>query len=180
MIGTAVALAVLIRQRKFAFSKIETLIGPPIETAGVIILITAAGGAFGGMLKNAGVGDAVKHATAGLNISLIFLGWLIAVVLRIAQGSATVAMLTTSSILWPMINPATNPALPYHPMYLFLGVGFGAFCCSWMNDSGFWVVSRLGGLTERETLRSWTVMLTINSVAGLLLTLGASALFPLR
>jgi GntP family gluconate:H+ symporter len=180
MIGTAVALWVLIRQRQLAFSKIEGLIGPPIETAGVIILITAAGGAFGGMLKNAGVGDAVKHATEGLNISLILLGWLIAVVLRIAQGSATVAMLTTSSILWPMINPATNPPLPYHPMYLFLGVGFGAFCCSWMNDSGFWVVSRLGGLTERETLRSWTVMLTINSVAGLLLTLGAAALFPLR
>jgi GntP family gluconate:H+ symporter len=180
MIGTAVALLVLVRQRKLAFAKIESLIGPPIETAGVIILITAAGGAFGGMLKNAGVGDAIKYATEGAHISLIFLGWLIAVVLRIAQGSATVAMLTTSSILWPMIDPAKNAALPYHPMYLFLGVGFGAFCCSWMNDSGFWVVSRLGGLTERETLRSWTVLLTVNSVVGLLLTLGTAALFPLR
>jgi len=59
-------------------------------------------------------------------------------------------------------------------------VGFGAFCCSWMNDSGFWVVSRLSGMTERETLRSWTVMLTAVSVFGLLLTLLASVVLPLK
>ncbi|HET6406236.1 MAG TPA: hypothetical protein VFG14_00005, partial [Chthoniobacteraceae bacterium] len=67
-----------------------------------------------------------------------------------------------------------------HPMYLFLAVGFGAFCCSWMNDSGFWVVSRLGGLTERETLRSWTVLLTVTSIIGLLFTLLLSTVLPLR
>jgi GntP family gluconate:H+ symporter len=65
-------------------------------------------------------------------------------------------------------------------MYLFLGVGFGAFCCSWMNDSGFWVVSRLGGLTERETLRSWTVLLTVTSIIGLIFTLLVSTILPLR
>jgi GntP family gluconate:H+ symporter len=179
MIGTAIALWVLARQRGLKFGQVEKLIGPPIETAGVIILITAAGGAFGGMLKNAGVGAAIKEVASGQNVNLILLGWLVAVVLRIAQGSATVAMLTTSAILWPMIDPAQNPPLPFHRMYLFLGIGFGAFCCSWMNDSGFWVVSRLGGLTERETLRSWTILLTATSVIGLLLTLAASAIFPL-
>ena len=61
-----------------------------------------------------------------------------------------------------------------------LAVGFGAFCCSWMNDSGFWVVSRLGGLTERETLRSWTVLLTVNSIIGLIFTLIVATIFPLR
>lgn len=180
MIGTGIALWVLMRQRKMKLGQVETLLGPPIETAGVIILITAAGGAYGGMIRNAGVGGAIEAATSGLNISLIVIGWLIAVVLRIAQGSATVAMITASAILFPMIDPAVKAPLPYHPMYLFLSIGFGAFCCSWMNDSGFWVVSRLSGLTERETLRSWTVMLTINSVIGLLLTLLAATLLPLR
>lgn len=180
LLGTAVALWVLARQRKLNFFEVERLIGPPIETAGVIILITAAGGAFGGMLRNAGVGDAIKLVASHYQINLLFLGWLVAVVLRIAQGSATVAMLTTSAILWPMIDPATNPPLPFHPMYLFLAVGFGAFCCSWMNDSGFWVVSRLGGLTEKETLRSWTVLLTVTSVIGLIFTLLVATILPLR
>lgn len=178
--GTAIALWVLVRQRKMKMGEIETLIGPPIETAGVIILITAAGGAFGGMLKNAGVGDAIKATSADINVNMIVLAWLVAVVLRVAQGSATVAMLTTSSILWPMIDPAHNPALPYHSMYIFLAVGFGAFCGSWMNDSGFWVVSRLGGLSEGETLRSWTVLLTLNSIVGLLFTLLLSSILPLK
>jgi len=62
---------------------------------------------------------------------------------------------------------------------VFLAVGFGAFASSWMNDSGFWVVNRLSGMTETETLRSWTVMLTIVSVFGLLLTLVASKVFPM-
>ena len=180
LLGTGVALRLLARQRRLAFGEVEKMIGPPIETAGVIILITAAGGAFGGMLANAGVGDAIKGLAENRAVNLIVLGWVVAAVLRIAQGSATVAILTTSSILWPMIDPAVNPALPYHPMYLFLAIGFGGFCCSWMNDSGFWVVSRLAGLTERETLRSWTVLLTTTSIAGLAMTLAAAWLVPLR
>ncbi len=176
MFGTMIALWVLARQRKARLRDVQSLLGPPIETAGVIILITAAGGAFGGMIKNAGVGDAIKTLTEGSGVSLILLGWLIAVVMRIAVGSATVAMITASSLLVPILGDAT---LPYHKMYLFLGVGFGAFSCSWMNDSGFWVVGRLSGMTERETLRSWTVLLTVNSVIGLILTLIASKLLPL-
>ena len=79
------------------------------------------------------------------------------------------------------LNPAvlTEP-LAYHRMYVFLAIGFGAFCCSWMNDSGFWVVSRLGGMTEKETLRSWTTMLTVVSILGLILTLAAAALLPMN
>lgn len=179
LLGTVLALGVLARQRRMTFSDIEALLGPPLETAGIIILITAAGGAFGGMLRNAGVGDAIKAASEGYAINLILLSWTVAFVIRIAQGSATVAMLTTSSILWPMIDPAANGPLPHHPMYLFLAIGFGAFACSWMNDSGFWVVNRLSGMTEKETLRSWTVMLTVVSVFGLLLTFLASKLVPL-
>jgi gluconate:H+ symporter, GntP family len=179
-IGTAIALWVLARQRRMGMRQIEELLGPPIETAGVIILITAAGGAFGGMLRNAGVGDAIGGLAKTYSINLLFLGWVTAAIIRIAQGSATVAMLTTSAIIWPMMDPATGGGLPYHPMYMFLSIGFGAFCCSWMNDSGFWVVSRLSGMDEKETLKSWTVMLTVVSFFGLVLTLLTASLFPLK
>ncbi|MFM1769284.1 MAG: Gnt-II system L-idonate transporter [Verrucomicrobiota bacterium] len=180
-IGTAIAVGVFLRQRGIGLGGVDKFIGPPLETAGVIILITAAGGAFGGMLRNAGVGDAIGALAKTYSINLILLSWLTAAVIRVAQGSATVALLTTAAIVWPMIDPAApgNTPLPFHRMYLFLSIGFGSFCCSWMNDSGFWVVSRLSGMTERETLRSWTVMLTVLSVFGLLFTWTLATLLPL-
>jgi len=173
-IGTVIAMAVLMRQRGFTVAKVCELIGPPFETAGVIILITSAGGAFGLMLKNAGVGDAIKTAAEGRDVNLILLAWLVAAVIRVAQGSATVAMLTTSA----MVLPLMAAGLPHHPIYIFLAIGFGAMICSWMNDSGFWVVGRLSGFTEKETLKTWTVIATVNSVAGLLVTWLASVLLP--
>jgi gluconate:H+ symporter, GntP family len=102
----------------------------------------------------------------------------VAAVIRVAQGSATVAMLTTSAMVFPMMDPASGTALEFHPMYVYLAIGFGAFCCSWMNDSGFWVVSRLGGMTETETLRTWTTELSVMSVFGFVMTLVASKLLP--
>ncbi|MFO1452137.1 MAG: SLC13 family permease [Opitutaceae bacterium] len=179
LIGTAIALAVLARQKQLTFTELGGLLEAPLATGAVIILITAAGGAFGGMLRHAGVGDAIKALATQYSINIILLGWTTAFVIRVAQGSATVAMLTTSSIIWPLIDPASSLPLPFHTMYLFLAIGFGAFGCSWMNDSGFWVVSKLSGMTERETLRSWTLMVTVLSVCGLILTLVASRLLPL-
>lgn len=173
-IATILSLAVLIRQRALSLAQTSDMLGQPLETAGVIIFITAAGGAFGAMLKNAGVGNAITSATQGYSINLVLLSFLIAFVIRIAQGSATVAMLTTSSIVAPMVS-----SLPHHPIYLFVAIGFGAMACSWMNDSGFWVVSRLGGLTEKQTLRSWTILLTVVSFAGMLTALILSKVLPL-
>lgn len=175
LIGALLAIGVLMRQRGFTLAKIGELIGPPFETAGVIILITAAGGAFGLMLKNAGVGDAVKAVVAGKEINLILLSWLVAAVIRVAQGSATVAMLTTASMMYPITVAA---GLPFHPIYIFLAIGFGAMFLSWMNDSGFWVVGKLSGFTEKETLKTWSVVLTVNSVAGLVFTFICAKLLP--
>jgi GntP family gluconate:H+ symporter len=176
LIGAFISLWVLARQRGFGLKKLEELVGPPLETAGMIILITSAGGAFGLALRSAGVGDAVKALAQGYSINLILLGWIVAAVVRVAQGSATVAMLTTSSIMAPMI---AGGALGCHPVYLFTSIGFGAMFCSWMNDSGFWVVSRLSGMTEKETLRTWSLQLTADSIIGLLVTLGLSKLLPM-
>jgi GntP family gluconate:H+ symporter len=133
------------------------------------------------MLRNAGMADAIKAVALEYKINLLLLGYVVAVIIRIAQGSATVAMLTTSAMLYPLtIDAAGASSLPVHPMYLFLTIGFGAFSCSWMNDSGFWVVSRLGGLTEKETLKTWTVTLTVVSLVGFVVTMLLSTVLPFK
>jgi GntP family gluconate:H+ symporter len=177
LIGAAFGLYLLMRQSGWTLREIGDRVSGPLEVAGIIILITAAGGAFGFMLRAAGVGDAIKTAVAGVNVSYILLAYAVALVIRIAQGSATVAMLTTAGMLADLMKGGD---LGYHPVYIFLAIGYGAFGVSWMNDSGFWVVSRLGGMTERQTLRSWTLMSTVVSVAGLLTTLAMAALMPLK
>jgi GntP family gluconate:H+ symporter len=177
MIGVIFAMGVLIRQKRITFAKIGEMVGPSLETAGVIILITSAGGAFGLMLKNAGVGDAVKAVADGASINLILLAWLVAAVIRMAQGSATVAMLTTAAMIYPIIS---GNNLPYHPFYLFLAIGFGGVICSWMNDSGFWVVGKLSGFSETETLKTWTMLSTVISVAGLIECLVLSSVLPFK
>ncbi len=177
LIGLAIAMATLARQRGLSLARIGDLVGPPLQTAGIVILITAAGGAFGKMLQHAGVGEAIKSAVAGREVNVILLSYAVACVIRVAQGSATVAMLTTAGMMMPIIEGGAG--LPYHPVYIFLSIGFGAMIFSWMNDSGFWVVSRLGGMTEKETLKSWSVVVTVNHVAGLIVTRVASWIFPM-
>lgn len=177
LVGAFISLWLLASHKKMPVSNVTRLIGPPLETAGTIILITSAGGAFGLMLRNAGVGDAIQAVATGTSINIILLSYVVALVMRIAQGSATVAMLTTSAMVGPMLAGMT---LPYNPIYLFLSIGFGAFGCSWMNDSGFWVVGKLSGMTERETLSTWTVLLTAVSLIGLVTTLALAAILPLK
>ena len=176
IIGTIFAVWLLMRQQKLSFSQLGIRMGAPLETAGMIILITSAGGAFGLMLRNAGVGDAIQALVAGRDVNLIILSWVVAGIIRIAQGSATVAMLTTAAMISPLLESGD---LPYHPVYIFAAIGFGAMVLSWMNDSGFWVVGKLSGFTEKETLKSWTIVVTVNSIVGLIVTLIASWIVPL-
>ena len=177
VLGAAVAVMLLMRQQKLSLGKVSEIIGPPFATAGVIILISSAGGAFGFMLRNAGVGEAIQAAADGRNVNLILLAWSVSAVIRVAQGSATVAMITTSSMIYPMMSVS---ALPYHPLYIFLAIGFGSKMLSWMNDSGFWVVSKLSGFTEKETLQSWSLIVSTISLAGLLLTLLGTLILPFK
>lgn len=175
LIGAVIALAVYARQKRIGIRQLGDGLGPPLEVAGVIILITAAGGAYGAMIRNAGVGDSVRALAGDNAVNYVLLAWVLAAVIRVAQGSATVAMITSSSIMLSIAGPA---GFGVHPFYIFLAVGYGATILSWMNDSGFWVISRLGGLTEGETLRSWTVLLTVISIVGLIQALIAAAIWP--
>ena len=153
-------------------------------SAGVIILITAAGGAFGKMLQETQIADAIKQilqGSGGADVALsgtvlIFLAWGISAFLKVAQGSSTVAMIVASGMMVALISRGT---LPYHPVYIAMAVGTGSLMGSWMNDSGFWVYAKMGGLTEGEALRSWTVMLALLSLGGLLMTWALSIIMPL-
>ena len=158
--------------------KLSSALEGPLGMAGVIILITGAGGAFGGMIRLAGVGDVIEGMAKEFNISYVLLAWLATAVVRIAQGSATVAMITGVGLMSAVIGDGSD--LAYHPVYIFLAIGFGSITLSWMNDSGFWVVQRLSGFTEKETLKTWSVLLTAISLLGLVMILPASILLPMR
>lgn len=177
LLGTLIAMWLWAKKKGWRIADLGDAISEPLQIAGVIILITCAGGAFGAMIRLAGIAEAVTWATADFKISFILLAWITAAVMKIAQGSGTVAMITASSIMFAIIGDGS--ALDYHPIYIFLAVGFGAMFITWMNDSGFWVVAKLGGFTERETLQTWTVLLGLIAVVGLIEVLIFAAIFPM-
>jgi gluconate:H+ symporter, GntP family len=178
LLGTAIAVYILVRQKKLGLHAISDSMGPPLETAGVIILITAAGGAFGAMIRHTGVGDVIKVMAEGYGINYVLLAWVVAAVIRVAQGSGTVAMITAAGLMVAILGDGS--VLTVHPVYIFLAIGFGALFCSWMNDSGFWVVGKLSGFTERETLKTWTVLTTFISVVGGIQVLLLSWILPFK
>ncbi|MDC0156633.1 GntP family permease [Verrucomicrobia bacterium] len=165
------------KQEKDLAAKLGKTLQDPLSTAGVILLITGAGGAFGAMIRMSGVGDSVGAIAEEFDISYVLLAWGVTAFIRIAQGSATVSMITGVGLIAAVIGD--GDALGYHKAYVFLAIGFGSITLSWMNDSGFWVVQRLSGFTEKETLKTWSVLLTAISLLGLALCLLGSALLPL-
>lgn len=148
-----------------------------IKSAGLIILITAGGGAFGRMLVKAEVGTVLGGYAQEIGLSLMLLGFGVAMLFRIAQGSATTAMITTAEILAPLIL-AAPPA--YHPVYILTAIGSGSIVGGWMNDSGFWVFKTMTGLTEVEALKTKTVSLFALGGAGLLASYLGALVLPLR
>ena len=176
-VGTALALFLWLKQKGLQPAELWKEIGKPLEIAGIIILITSAGGAFGAMIKHSGIGMAIEMSMQDFQISYILLAWLIAAVMKTAQGSSTVSMITSASIMLALVGTGEN--LPYHPIYLLLSIGFGALFISWMNDSGFWVVAKMSGFTEREALSTWTVLLAVISLVGLIQVLIMSLIVPL-
>lgn len=184
LVSAAVALGVYWRQRRPSLAQMSSMVETSLMSAGIIILITSAGGAFGAMLQAANVGPAVQHLFSGTGsqagtisgMSILLMGFLVAFLLKFAQGSSTVSMMTTAAMLAALLKD-TGP-IGFHPVYVALAVGFGAQCGNWMNDSGFWVFAKMGGLTETETLKTWTVTVSLLAVVGLLVTIGFVNFLP--
>ncbi len=152
-------------------------------SGGVIILITAAGGAFGLLLGMSQIQVVVQSfftSTQSSGLLVLFVGYVLAAILKIAQGSSTVAMIISSSLIASIALPlAASGELGFHPAYFVPALGAGSLMGSWMNDSGFWVFARMGVLTEGETLRSWTILLALLSASSFLITLFYAAVFPM-
>jgi GntP family gluconate:H+ symporter len=176
ILSAACALWVLARQKGYGLRDLASPAEKAIKDAGLIILITSGGGAFGGMLVAAGVGDVLSEFASAQGISLLVLGYGTGVMLRIAQGSATVAMITVSAILAPIILQSP-PA--YNPVYLLIATGGGSITGGWMNDSGFWVYRTMTGLTEMEALKTKSVALSVMGTTGFLCAWLGSILFPM-
>ncbi|GAB3536991.1 GntP family permease [Arthrobacter tecti] len=164
LIALLVAAYVLGRRRgveKTALEKVlESALGPVCS----VILITGAGGMFGGVLRSSGIGAALESALGNLGIPVILAGFLIAAILRIAQGSATVALTTAAGLISPAIASGGYNGLQLAA--LVIAVAAGSVVVSHVNDSGFWLVGRFFDMDVKTTFKTWTVMETTIGVMG--------------
>ena len=183
LLAATIAMWMLKSRRSLSLTQLGKIVEGSLMSGGIVILITAGGGAFGAMLKAAQVGPAIKQlfgqgsADATGGIMLLILGAIIASVMKISQGSGTVAMITASSMVAAMI-PSMD-SLGYHPAYLATAIGGGSMICSWMNDSGFWIFVKMTGLTEAEGLKSWTLQVAVMGLVAVVVSLILAVVLPL-
>ena len=175
-IATCIALFILARQFGYRLKELKKPMDEAVFSAGTIILIVGTGGAFGTMIQQTGIGQWLIELTPGLTLAVLPLAFFITAIFRTAQGSATVAMITAVGIFSAFNTPGS---LSFHPVYLAAAIGCGAKIFPWMNDAGFWIVSRMSGFTEKETFRNFSMVLIVMGFTGLLITMLLAKLFPL-
>ena len=174
ILGAVIALLVL--WRSSSAKQGEDSVKAALADAGVIILITSAGGAFGTVLQQTNIGAFIEQMAAGYQSAILPMAFVLTAMIRTAQGSATVAMLTAAGAFSGI---ATVEQLGFHPVYLALVIGCGSKLIMWMNDSGFWVITKMSGMTEKEGLKALVPLNVIMGVLGLLVTMLGAKLFPL-
>ncbi len=161
---TLLSLYLLGTKRGFTNDQLLKLSSKALGPAGLIILITGAGGVFKQVLIDSGIGEAIASTVSEMNVSLFVLGYILAAIIRVTQGSATVAMITAAGMISPLL--AMSDVSEIQKALLVLSIAAGSTILSHVNDSGFWLVGKYLGMTEKQTLKSWTVMETIISVVG--------------
>lgn len=175
-IAAVFSIVILARRPGSTKESVAHSIQGAIADAGVIVLITCAGGAFGHVLRQTGIAGSIENSLPATESGLMIVGFLICMIVRTAQGSSTVAMITAVGVVAPIVAAS---ALTYHPVYIAIAIGCGSKPISWMNDSGFWVISKMSGMTESEMLKTNTVMGIIMAVTGLIVCLIGSRIFPM-
>ncbi|MFE6777125.1 GntP family permease [Streptomyces sp. NPDC057702] len=163
-IALLLAYYVLGLRRGWSRKSLETVSTASLKPVGNILLVVGAGGVFGAVLKGSGVAQALADAFDSAGLPVIVLAWLISVVLRVAQGSATVAIVTTAGIVSPLL--ADGDYSQAHLALVIMAISAGSIFASHVNDGGFWMVAKYFGISERDTLKSWTVLETVLSVVG--------------
>ncbi|UKY52411.1 GntP family permease [Streptomyces inhibens] len=151
-------------RRGWSRKSLETVSTASLKPVGNIILVVGAGGIFGAVLKGSGVATALSDTFHNVGLPVIVLAYLLSLVLRVAQGSATVAIVTTAGIVVPLIEGQGMSQA--HLALIIMAISAGSIFASHVNDGGFWMVSKYFGISERDTLKSWTVLESVLSVAG--------------
>jgi GntP family gluconate:H+ symporter len=175
-ISAAIALLTFAWRNRDQKKNITAFLQSALSSGGLIILITSAGGAFGGILQQTGIGYRIQDLASTYQLAVLPLAFCVTAIVRTAQGSATVAMITAVGILGGL---AGSGQMGFHPLYLALVIGCGSKLIPWMNDSGFWVICKMSGMTEGETLKTCSTMMTLMGIVGLLVIMILARLFPL-
>jgi GntP family gluconate:H+ symporter len=174
LVGVLVSFITLGVMRGFSREKILQFSNECLAPTATITLMVGAGGGFGRILQDSGVSTVIVHVALHAHISVILLAWTVAALIRLATGSATVAMATAAGIISPIAlhSPGVHPAL------LVIATGAGSLFFSHVNDGGFWLVKEYFNMSVVQTIKTWSICETIISVTALLLTLALSAMLP--
>lgn len=151
-------------RRGWTRKSLESVSTRSLKPVGNILLVVGAGGVFGAVLKASGVAQALSDTFNDVGLPVIVLAYLISLVLRVAQGSATVAIVTTAGIVLPLLEGGGH-SQPFLALVI-MAISAGSIFASHVNDGGFWIVAKYFGISERDTLKSWTVLESVLSVAG--------------
>ena len=169
LIATLAAMFILGTRHGHTMPELEKILTKSLEPTGLILLVTACGGVLRYILQYSGLGEIIGNAVASINLPIVVVAFLVAALVRICVGSATVAMTMAAGIVAAMPEIAS-----LSPMYLacvVAAVAGGATVCSHFNDSGFWLVRSLIGLDEKTTLKTWTIMETLVGGTGFIVAL---------
>jgi gluconate:H+ symporter, GntP family len=165
---TAIVAMVVLGRERFSRPEVESIVNSSLGPVCAIILVTGAGGMFGGVLRASGIGAALADSLSAIGLPVIVAAFIIALCLRIAQGSATVALTTTAGLIAPVVAQSGMSSLDL--ALVVIAIASGSTALSHVNDSGFWLVGRFLGMDEKTTLKTWTVMVTLIGVIGFALS----------
>lgn len=169
LIATIVAMLVLGIKHGYSLEELEKVMTKSLEPTGLILLVTACGGVLRYMLQYSGLGEVIGNAVASANLPIVVVAFVVAALVRICVGSATVAMTMAAGIVAAM--PGIADLSPLYLACTTAAVAGGATVCSHFNDSGFWLVKSLVGMDEKTTFKTWTVMETLVGGTGFLVAL---------
>jgi GntP family gluconate:H+ symporter len=180
LISMAISTITWVRLKRPRAAEFSESVERALLSAGLVILITAAGGAFGAMLKATNIAATIQESFGeggATGLVAILLAFGLAALLKVAQGSSTTAMITVSAMMAAM--GLNTQQLGFNPVYLATSIAGGSLIGSWMNDSGFWIFARMSGLTETEALKTWTPLLLVLGTVSLIMTILLSMIMPL-